>query len=532
MRKIVINSQERAVSTDINRLQSFARRDLEEILRYEFLGTLVGPSDPGNAAYPVTVATPMKAEILGGLLVKPQNGTLDLLVDPGSLVAVSPDATLADSSSCVAVIDNGVPLVGTLAIGANASGSTRIDVVECRINPVPDVATDNRDKFDETTGLFSAVTVTKELGDRLEYRVRAGTPGAGYPAAQVGWLPLCVAKVPTGTTTNATVTFWDVRPLASDRVNTLRASSNFVSELLDLDGTCTRVSGTSCLLGGAWRAQIGGRELASPFIGGLGTYQATSWDAGDTANQDSGAIAESLTGHVYIYACTPFGLPRWAMYAPTGSRVPGSCGILVASYTAPDEGRARPSASITLPAGCGLGGAAAPAEAACVSVIPRTAGNAFSNWVARNRSVRTQVDGRTVVSGAAGVFAVGFFDWNVDATFWFPNAKSLDVVAITTITVPNATLVQGITNFRVANGAGPATISKSNSVPYSLPNHSGGAVGMSVSMEGRLHQPWNGLSPAIIPRLILGMVPSATPYGTPPTLTGVTATIAVAGFTL
>lgn len=535
MRAILINTQERAVSTDINRLQAFAMRDLADLLRYEFLGNVAGPSAPGASSYPTTVGIPLKAEILGGLLVKPQGNTFDILVDPGYLLAIAPDSG-ADSSVAQVVDDLGVPLVGSLSIGTNSSGNIRIDVIECQINPVPDVTTDNRDVFDETTGLFSAQAVTKEVGDRLAYRVRAGTPGAGFPGSVSGWLPLCVAKVPSGASSNNNVTFWDVRPLASDRVNTLRAwPSGTHPELLALDAIGIRSSSSSFQISGQWRAKIGGREVHGYFNGGLGTYTSGYLDVAVAANQDTGTIAESLSGAVYVYACTPFGLPRWAVYSPgTTGRLPENCGIMVASYTLAGDGLAEPSTNIALPASCGLGGVATNLESACIAVCEHTNSNTWNNWTARDKHVRLLSEGHAVASGAYSAVVSQNFEFNVNDTIWPPCAKSVDVSCDTSsITLPATTVVQGTTDLCVVNGLTGGDVSRSEHVPFTLANTAGAGAPVILHMEATVHQPW--ALGAVAPRLVhwqavdLG---SATIAGTPPTLTAVTATLRVRGFQL
>src|SRR3984957_5910287 len=226
-KNVTINTQERAVSVDINRLQSFMNASQAEAMRY-LMDASLGSDDLGAGGVITEYSplnTPLQAEILNGIQVQPQIGSLNIIIAPGVVQAIAPDGSetpvgspaLGDSSYYKYIRDVGVQTLGALAMTPNSSGQIRIDVIECQVASLVS-ETDNRDVFNPSTGLFAASTVTKATQDGLSYRVRAGTPGSGFPGSVNGWLPLAVASVPTGTTTNDTITFWDVRPLVADRV--------------------------------------------------------------------------------------------------------------------------------------------------------------------------------------------------------------------------------------------------------------------------------------------------------------------------
>lgn len=371
-RDIFINPQERAASSDINRLQRHKERDLSELLRYML--NVTGDDDSGAIAEYATLANPLRAEVINGVLVRPQANTFDLLVDPGVVMLLQPDAA-ADESDYKYCRDAGVSILGTLVIAPNASGSTRIDVVECRLSSSPGVVTDTRDVFDTSLGTFSATLVTKERYGVLEYRVRQGTPAAGFPGTASGWLPLCVASVPNGAASNNDVTFWDVRPLVSDRVSGPFSMSRTVSlydqnlvALNDQDfGGELRVSGTMRV---SYKDRWVGGMMRRGSPGTDGDYV----DLLDVANQED-AYAIPVTGFSYLYLAFPFGLPRWSRYASFPSaRIPRAPrGIPVLSLSAPRIGGLN-DATIDLPSGLGLGVGPVPVGGAvCVAAVYATA---------------------------------------------------------------------------------------------------------------------------------------------------------------
>lgn len=433
MREIVINTQERAVSTDINRLQKFKGKDLGDALMQMYL-TELAFTEPGYAS--IATSRPVLGEVLGGLLVKPQTNSLGLLIDPGVLVVVNADGA-PDESQCKFLNDVGVSGLGALVMSVNASGSTRIDVVECRINPVPDTVTDNRDIFNPTTGLFQAATVTKEIAARLDYRVRLGTPGAGYPGNITGWLPLMVASVPASASSNNDMTFWDVRPMLSDRERTAFVEGTFATEptLSRLDAKIQRVSSGSVKVNGAFKGVFQGRVFGGAVRRGTPGTSADFVDVMEVANQEgSGTIAEPLTGHVYLYACFPKGLPRWALYAPNPSaRLPQSpIGMLVASAVKPMSS-GLPSATIALPDSTGLGGTIGLQEATCVAILPyENGGGQFQYGFVANRLLRTG----GVLALTSDAISSGHYDFHVTIAQWPANARAIIADIAVNVTVP------------------------------------------------------------------------------------------------
>ncbi len=361
-RKVVINTRERAVSSDINRLQQFAAADRMEAWRY-LLDVSRSTDDIAAGAISTEHASqesPVRALILSGFMARPQLASQSVLVDSGLLFMLDPDgATLLlpgganspDDSLLKDVADPGVVSLGQLVIASNASGSIRIDVIEAQRNPDIAQETASRDIFDPATGLFSATTVDKVTSDGLTYRVRQGVAGSGFPGTVQGWLPLAVASVPNGSTTNDTVTFWDVRPLINHRdsmINEDHQCSKFVRQVTNMNGTSGHLTGVSERV---YRNQKLGGNLLRSSPGTDNAYL----DILDAVNQSPGF---SLVSYWYLYALTPFGLPNWARYtdASSGSRIPRSPrGLLILSNVTPVPVRGVPSAAFALPVALGLG---------------------------------------------------------------------------------------------------------------------------------------------------------------------------------
>lgn len=222
--RVIFNTRERIISDDQNLAQAFEGRHVAQLMRrlLNRRGSQRHPLEYPGQAQDMTGALPAQPngtlhDVLGGLLVRPDNG-LYLLVDPGSAGFYFPGyaGLTANDSPYIIVDDPGVVTTDVLTFTANSSGSPRIDIVECR--PVDTLLTsDNRDIYNTTTGEFSPALVEKTRTARLEYRIRLGTPDAGFPALDSGWCPLAFAVVQTGAAGFNECDFYDVRPLVSER---------------------------------------------------------------------------------------------------------------------------------------------------------------------------------------------------------------------------------------------------------------------------------------------------------------------------
>jgi len=238
-KNVVINTRERAVSLDINRLQKFMGRDLTDYFRFMFDAvTQHDLEGGGTSVLGAAVTNPLRGIILNGLTPKPEIGGVNVTIDAGIALLVDPESPLnSDDGPYKFVSSAGVSAPGTLTLTPNASGSTRIDIIECqRVQNDPATKeVDNRDIYDVATGLFNATTVDKAYRDGLTFRIRTGTPGGGFAGVGTvsGWLPMTVCRVPNGTVSWDTVDLWDVRPLASDLEFLSGAAINLLAERCD-----------------------------------------------------------------------------------------------------------------------------------------------------------------------------------------------------------------------------------------------------------------------------------------------------------
>jgi hypothetical protein len=482
--EVIINTQERAISTDINRLQRFKEKDLAEVFRHMFdVYASTDDDQLGTLNVPNTLETPLRAEILGnGLLVRPQGGSLNLLVDSGVMMAIAPDAAL-DESDYKFIRDDGVTTLGALTIAANASGSTRIDVIECRINTTALEVFDNRDVYNPTTGLFSATSLVKERRGRLEYRVRQGTPGSGMPANQSGWLPLAVASVPNGTTTVDTVTFWDVRPLLADRESASTYRNNQLPKIVD-----ARLRGSRQEFQPAHRthgyidALFQGRRVGGRLRRGTPGTDADYFEGTEAANQDGTITAVNGT-KVHCYLAFPYSLPRWARYTDgPANRVPRSPkGIPIVSTVEPNFFN-QPSSAITLPTSTGLGGSTSTA----MCIYPGEIGSTvFPDFLMTGR----RIDTRTVkLKTPPTVNTTAKLEFNLTPGTDFPsNTKVLrGTIFIRFDSVANATILNTIAELYMLriplatatdltnSGTALITLQMQNRALYA-PNNSGSA---------------------------------------------------------
>lgn len=351
---VVYNTRERLISTDHNREQAFGAQALAEALRW-ILDPVLDEDVSGNGLEVMGTGSEayLRGTILSGLRFRPDVGTTHSFVEAGAALLIDNGGHGSDDSIASFVSDAGVQTIGTLELTPGA-GSTRIDVVEFqRVTSVTE--TDSRDIFNPATGLFSPVSVTKVQQGALTYRIRLGTPGAGFPGTANGWLPIAVCSVPVAAGSWDAVTVWDVRPLAADRTSGPFASSRLVQwsrrSLAFCDATTAaaqpRVWSEVDLTFGGYRA------------GGLIRKSSTVFyiDPTDATHQQAG-FAFGTTGALWhCYLVFPFGLPRWVRYsdAAAGARRPSAQrGIpTISSQVAAFDGSPY-SGTVQTPAGYGL----------------------------------------------------------------------------------------------------------------------------------------------------------------------------------
>ncbi len=159
-KELIINPLERAVSTDIMRGQNFAGAMFSEFMR-ALLNTSMGSDDVQAGAQwlqRTSQGNPAWAQVISGFLFAPTGGGTASAISAGTLMMFDPDASPStDDSQYKLVEDPGTSsaLTASTALTPNASGSLRIDVLECaRVQSDTILETDNRDVFNTVTGLF------------------------------------------------------------------------------------------------------------------------------------------------------------------------------------------------------------------------------------------------------------------------------------------------------------------------------------------------------------------------------------------
>lgn len=349
----ILNTRERVVSTDWNRMQQFIAAGGAEALRWMMSAQ---STEGGASSVGSSTTSPLTAIVVNGLWARPEIGTVNLFVEPGTVGMVNPDAVpSADDSPFKVITDAGVQVAGALTLTAGAVG-TRIDVIECS-RVVEVLESDNRDIFNPATGLFSPVLVPKVERDRLSYRIRVGVAGAGFPGTVSGWLPLAVASVPSTATTWNDVTLFDVRPLMQDLVRSPAQVLQTFPHRPHAWATAVEETALGRKLRGFAEAErrqwrVGGEfgSVLSGLIGG----------ALDLAGTDVVEPGFAVTNNRpwYVYAVFPHALPRWARYSPSssGQRVPLPFkGIPVFTQKAPTNGQhTNLSVAVTLPSTFGF----------------------------------------------------------------------------------------------------------------------------------------------------------------------------------
>ena len=406
---IQVNGQERADSADINRAQALLGAGVANILR-ALLDDGEGVDDLDAGAISTvhsTLDSPLRGEVLQGLLVSPDpaGGTLSLGVGSGTLLAIVPSGN-ADDSNYRIIVDAGLAN-GGLTMTGNTAGQPRVDVIECQQNATDLTTTATRDIWDAVNEQYTPTVVTKTRAAQLSYRVRLGTPGAGFPGAASGWLPLAVALVPNGATTNDNIVFWDVRRLINDRIfGWSRQGMNRPTALLPGSMLNAVVPATA---GGRIEAYLNGHRMGGRLRSGNDgttgalTADAETIDLTSVLNRESGfsVVASALW---YLYLCAPFGLPRWARYTtgPTNRAPRSPRGIPIVSAVAPDA-YGRPSATVNMPASWGAG-VVQTTEAVCPAVGFSTAGAAFTGPNVQGDECYLRVDGFAFNNTGAGGF--------------------------------------------------------------------------------------------------------------------------------
>lgn len=305
--------------------------------------------------------------ILSGLRARPDNAGVDMFVTAGSVLVVAPDAVPNPDDCPVKLIhDDGVILSGALTLTAGDAVSARVDVIEFSVTEEAQEF-DNRNIWDENTAQFVPTQIVKVSRQKLAWRIRVGVAGAGFPGVVADWCPVCVAVVQPLATTWATVTLWDVRPLANDLVESPHDDAEVYRRHYRAQGRLNYDSGAALLLVQVETEQ-GGRKAGGEIL--IAPNSATYREPGH---------APASQALWYLWLAFPFGLPRWCQYTSAfASRTPGALrGIPVISSkpVGPATGyvvRGEPQSAVAIPASFNLGGSTSDCALALVGVYDAT----------------------------------------------------------------------------------------------------------------------------------------------------------------
>jgi hypothetical protein len=250
------------------------------------------------------------------------------------------------------------------AIGANASGSTRWDLVEGDPTSVVDSSV-IVDTWNGTLKKFvpsgSAQSVM-EHGEGTVY-VKAGTPGAGLPAPTAGRLPIAAVRVVNGAASITAADVFDVRLLLSDALARSAPTTSIDGVSIDWDTPdaspttgpqkyAANVRGVAGGVPGAFRTTVPISDFWTTDLGSESVDRATL-----------ALIGVTSPTWLYCYLVTKddqgFRMSRSGVATATAGKTGtiDHAGLLVWSHIAPSlaNGKMEPSAALSLPETVGKG---------------------------------------------------------------------------------------------------------------------------------------------------------------------------------
>lgn len=466
---LVFNTRERAISTDLNRAQAQLQRLFLEEQRHYLLSRWGGGIiASGSALYSPALDAPQAFEVAGGLDLDCSTSTTQLTIAPGMLTAISSVMTITADDSPLVLAELAASFTG-LDFVANASGSVRVDIIECQIVATT-LETANRDVYNTATGTYSPALVTKRTGARLAFRLRTGTPGAGLPALQSGWYPLFVAVVGNGALNYTQVEFYDVRPLACERADApgtiypagtiggvypwgdvRNGHSHAWLEVVPF-GLGTIVNPSLQAIRGLVQTSFGGYwaggalDYATCPRGNLSSFT----DINCKVDTDHLAAAYGASQALHFWIAFPGGLPRWAKFSRQaatlgGTRKPGGFrGLFVLSA---DPGNGIANNTLGMPASSGF--AASPAVAVggtWVNTLP------LPEACCRMGDVTRYVDGFTKYSMSSTDTDKEWHVVGFSPTVHPLGARGMRVRFVVSVTAPGTNPITAICNVFVGQG--------------------------------------------------------------------------------
>jgi len=292
VRRLIENTRERLISSDINDIQALAHRAMIEMGAALLIGDLFGAATPASG-------------VLGGFLVDTNNPVSMLLsVSPGiALLYQSPTPSTLDSEFVWLEMIAAASLDLTADVPGGA-GETAWIVVEVAPADVLELS-DLRDIWNPALSTFSPVNVSKLRGSAPLLRTRSGTATTGtalLPAGVTGYIPLAYVLLAFGDTTIVDAAVVRCRPLldaqkhATQQTVIEAGQSSFVTGggLSTSDpfatGNAVEIHDCRAILNGIPARCSGGLNLDSR------TYE---------TGQTFGADVDSVSTPVYVYMIAP-----------------------------------------------------------------------------------------------------------------------------------------------------------------------------------------------------------------------------------
>lgn len=383
----VFNTLERAVSGDLDDLQSIQARFLSELLRYWNAEKVVAEVD-----FPTNF-------VLGGLEVQPSGANVALT--PGALGQLSavlpPVPGPLDSPFRLAWLDTSATVV------MPAPGVETFYLVEGQMTEVVS-STQLRDIWTPPAGPFAPALVTKQTRRTIATQVVAGALGQAPAPSGGDWVPLAIVRRPAGGGPVVATDILDVRPLAEGgrprpqqpsetygRLSTVDGSNN-VQVLYEFDGP----RGPR-----AFNSSTAVNVTSATYLSPTTVLAASSW--------------------YYLYLA-PWSLAELSPRQTVGGGVSRQ-GVLVLSSVAPNITR-RNLAALDLPAPFGVV-QAPPLSAYLVGAIRRNATN--TGWVPTWRVARDEF-GSFVPTPTPAVGLPGAGSFPINFSGLFPSAaKTVEV---------------------------------------------------------------------------------------------------------
>lgn len=170
--RIIFNTRERALSTDLNDMTNLLHRGL-----LQGLSSVLGEQSGVIEGFEPTIV----------------GVGLDVTISPGIAILNTGGSTADDSDFTWIELDSAETVTLPAADGANP----RWDVIEVEENDAVILSTP-RDVFDPSTGTFTPQAVTKRRGSSPTFSVRSGTAAASpvFPAGIAGRIPIAYIRVP------------------------------------------------------------------------------------------------------------------------------------------------------------------------------------------------------------------------------------------------------------------------------------------------------------------------------------------------